>query len=246
MEATLPHSTTRAASPTRIAGRAMRLLGSLGLVGVFLMSVLLLVVAVVPELLHYRVMVMTGGSMSPAIDVGDVVLLKQPDRQSIRAGDVVTFNSLGRINESGTTTHRVIATKEIEAALYLQTQGDANPAPDPDLVAAASVYGSVALRVPKAGWVLDWISDPRHRAIFVIAAFLLVAMYELAPVAAGNVPPAQGGIPYRPTSIAGRTAISGSLLVTRLAAQRSSRLARPMGLAAPQTRPLAVEELDAA
>ena len=82
-----------------------------------------------------------SGSMTPAIGVGDVALVKLGDR-SVSVGDVVAYRWGNEI-----VVHRVI---KIVSGGFV-TKGDANPSPDPFVVKPSWILGKVVATVPKVG-----------------------------------------------------------------------------------------------
>jgi len=79
-----------------------------------------------------------SGSMSPAINPGDLVIVKGEDPISI--GDIVTVES----GES-TYTHRVF--EKLEGDRFV-LKGDANEDPDPSFVEASQIIGKVVMVFP--------------------------------------------------------------------------------------------------
>ncbi|MFH1382489.1 MAG: signal peptidase I [Chloroflexota bacterium] len=90
-----------------------------------------------------------SGSMSPAMEAGDVVVFAKISADKIKVGDVIGFRRPGKI----TVIHRVISIQETEGERLFVTKGDANDAPDPDPVIPDNVVGKVFLTVPKVGWI---------------------------------------------------------------------------------------------
>lgn len=108
------------------------------------------------ELVDREVIVIRGGSMSPAIDVGALIVVRATDPGDVRAGDVATIRS-----PSGTlVTHRVVDVIDADGAIRFRMKGDANMAPDPVLVEANALVGRVELQVPVAGYLLFLLSRP--------------------------------------------------------------------------------------
>lgn len=81
------------------------------------------------------------GSMTPAIRVGDCVLLDTTPYQEVQPGDIITYESLGSL-----VTHRVVEV----TPQGLVTKGDANPVNDP-AVDEAHYRGRVKLVLPGLG-----------------------------------------------------------------------------------------------
>jgi len=122
-----------------------------------LVAAALFVVVVVPPVLGLKTMVVTSGSMSPEVLVGDAVLVRPVSWQSVRVGDVIVFK---RIDGVGMTTHRVLATRGIQGKTYFQTKGDANSTPDANLTPGEAIFGKVAFTLPKGGYLVHFARGP--------------------------------------------------------------------------------------
>jgi signal peptidase I len=90
------------------------------------------------SLLGYRLMVVTGPSMTPRFGPGDAVVIRPTGATGIEVGDVITYRTPGT---DGMTTHRVVDIRRSEGTTWFETKGDANAAPDPLLTSADNVYG---------------------------------------------------------------------------------------------------------
>ena len=90
--------------------------------------------------------VIGSGSMRPALDVGDVVIVLKTDK--IEKGDIIQY----RAPEGFTITHRVIDIKRVDGEVVYITKGDANEKPDPP-VSKRQIVGKVIAVIPKVGWV---------------------------------------------------------------------------------------------
>ncbi len=102
--------------------------------------------------------VVISGSMEPAIQIDDLVLIAQ--KESYSPGDVVVYLRDGRW-----IIHRVIQVREDT----LITQGDANNLADPP-VPLAAVKGYMILRIPQGGKVVNFIKTPAVTAVLLAAA----------------------------------------------------------------------------
>ncbi len=91
--------------------------------------------------------VVSGGSMEPSMEVGDLALTRPVDAGDLRVGDVVRFRE-----GSTPVLHRLIKIERSPQGRLFVTQGDANNAPDPPII-AEQIEGKVVVTVPKAGWV---------------------------------------------------------------------------------------------
>jgi signal peptidase len=98
-------------------------------------------------LLGYQPTLVSGASMQPALELGDVVVTREVAPEEIRVGDIVRFQQGGSY-----IIHRVVEIEASEAGIYFVTQGDANNVADPPFSAIA-LRGKVIASVPKIGWV---------------------------------------------------------------------------------------------
>lgn len=99
--------------------------------------------------------IISGGSMSPLIRAGDVVLLDDtspPDGEMFAAGTVITFERTDGDAAGALVTHRVTG---LEDGNYL-TRGDANDGNDPRPVAPDQIVGAGRWLVPVVGLPLHW------------------------------------------------------------------------------------------
>lgn len=137
-----------------------------------LAAAVLLLVAVGPRVLDYRVVTVLGDSMSPEFGRGDVILSVPMRPQDLRVGDVLTFSSP---NEPGAlVTHRVIEVVEAGEAPVVRTRGDANTAPDPWKAELSGTLWRVGGDIPWLGWLLVWLRSP---VVSVIARYGAVAAF---------------------------------------------------------------------
>lgn len=135
---------------------------------VFVLAMLLATAG--PLALGDRPYVVRSGSMSPAIDTGDVVVVKPIAPAEARVGDIVTFeDSEGRL-----ITHRARAIEEGPKHFSFVTQGDANTTQERWRVASDGEIGRVRYRIPMLGYVAEPISSPPGRvALLIVPALLL-------------------------------------------------------------------------
>lgn len=125
-------------------------------------------------------MLVTSGSMSPALSPGDVVVVRTDpvpgDR--VEVGDVITF----RPRRGGTAvTHRVVDVRPGAAGeMSYVTKGDANRVVDTVAVTDSEIVGQVESVLP-AGRLLTAMTDPRIAVPVVLAVLLLEAALIVRP-----------------------------------------------------------------
>jgi signal peptidase len=125
-----------------------------------------------PLALGDRSFTMRSGSMTPAIETGDVVVTEPISPLSARVGDVVTFRDP---EGSGKLfSHRVQAVRPVGGDVRFVTRGDANTSTERWNVPADGSVGKVLYTVPKIGYALMWTGTvPARIALIVIPALLL-------------------------------------------------------------------------
>lgn len=128
----------------------------------------------VPTVFGKEVFVVRSGSMSPAIETGDAVLVSLVEEDvdiELQIGDVVTFRPSS--NDSLLISHRIVDAVQggDGRALYV-TKGDANSSRDTELVAPERIVGRVDARLPQVGRLLV-ASQGLGLMVLLVAAFLL-------------------------------------------------------------------------
>jgi signal peptidase len=156
---TIRHRGRHLAGPRPHVGAAhARLRPLLGrLVSLLLMVGLLLSMVVVYGMMDnrwYKVVGVVGDSMSPTIEMGDLIFLTRPE--VVEVGDIGVFQV-----DQRAVTHRIIG---ISADGGYLTQGDANPTPDDWEGADVDLVGIYRFRVPWLGRLLSagtgaWFTD---------------------------------------------------------------------------------------
>jgi signal peptidase I len=157
-------------SPFRAFGRAVRVglvWSAIGLVGALLLA------AAFPFALGDRSYVVRSGSMTPAIDTGDVLVAKPVAPLDVAVGDVVTFtdpDGSGRL-----ISHRVRTVHAVDGRVNFVTQGDANTGQEHWSVPKDGQIGQVLYRLPKLGYAIARIQTPVGRLGLIVLPALLLA-----------------------------------------------------------------------
>lgn len=120
-----------------------------------------------------RSLVVLTGSMQPALDPGDVVLVETDVRiDEIHEGDVITFQRHPGAGE--TVTHRVVEVTHDDRGTVLTTKGDANEDPDPMAVGEQMLVGRVDRTIPHLGHVVAAAQGPIAPLALVVLSILTV------------------------------------------------------------------------
>lgn len=108
------------------------------------------------------IVVVVSGSMTPAINKGDILFVQGRDPSLIqngtileKDGDVIVFDAYGLWGSAplDPIVHRVIGKWYDNNTWYFQTKGDANSIPDPEPISEDRVIGVVIGGIPFIGWI---------------------------------------------------------------------------------------------
>ena len=91
-------------------------------------------------------------SMTPNIDVYDVVFVKKADLDSLKVDDVITFYSTNAFFGNTPITHRIVEILDVpNTGTMYRVKGDANESADNEKVIPGNVIGKVMFKIPKLG-----------------------------------------------------------------------------------------------
>jgi len=118
--------------------------------------------------------------MSPTIPVGAEVVDQVVSGDSLRVGDVTTYEH--PLHPGTYITHRVVSIDRTAAAPFLTTRGDANAAADPWRVPLQRSMLRVALSIPLLGYLLGGLGSPFGHLLLVLmvvagAVFFVAEMW---------------------------------------------------------------------
>jgi len=136
----------------REGGMVMRLMATVATAA--LTTLLLAVILLNVGFLGFRSMVVISGSMSPTLNVGDIVITKSVPPEELAVGDVVRYRR-SQVN----IVHRILDVQDTGNGIVLTTKGDANNTIDSPAPAPIDVIGKSVMRVPKLGWLTILLSQ---------------------------------------------------------------------------------------
>lgn len=129
------------------------------------------------RLMGYTPYVVLSASMSPEINVGDVIYSQATRASDVQVGDVVTFVAS---DYQTVVTHRVLRINQ--ATETIVTKGDANSIEDPP-ISFSQVLGVVRFSIPKLGYIALRVSTPPVPYILVglcVVAVSYLLAYNVA------------------------------------------------------------------
>jgi signal peptidase len=121
---------------------------------------------------NYKILLVQSGSMSPAINTGDLVIVKPSSKY--KKGDIVTFLSKGKI----TTTHRIADIQNNQ----IITKGDANQVNDQGFIEKEQILGKVFYNLPNFGYLVIFIKSIPGLIIFIIIPTTIIVYQEFVQI----------------------------------------------------------------
>jgi signal peptidase I len=102
-----------------------------------------------------------GTSMEPTLHRGDLAIVRR--REAYRAGDVVLYDSH---DLDAKVLHRI---RSVEDGRFV-FKGDNNDFVDPEHPTGEQLVGTLWVRVPAVGTLVEWLREPLHLALLVALA----------------------------------------------------------------------------
>ena len=133
----------------------------------------------------YNAFVVLTGSMLPDIQVYDVVVTKKVAAKTLEEGDVITFASSDSRFLNTIITHRIIKKnydKETNAYTF-QTKGDNKNVADSALVNSNNIYGKVIIKIPKLGYLQEFLTTDGGWIMVILLPCLVVISYDIVKLA---------------------------------------------------------------
>ena len=130
---------------------------------------------------NFNAYVVLTGSMIPDIMPKDVIFTKKVDIEDIEVGDVITFVSSDNRFTGSIITHRVVDIIHEEGTdkYKFQTKGDNNNVADLALVEDYNVLGRVFFKIPKVGYIQDFLATQGGWIIVILIPCLAVLSYDI-------------------------------------------------------------------
>ncbi|MEE8239384.1 MAG: signal peptidase I [Nitrososphaerales archaeon] len=121
--------------------------------------------------------VVSSGSMIPALEVGDIILVNGGQRvDSLEIGEIIVFTLPTNPTGDRVIVHRVNGIIGLDGEVGLKTKGDNNPSIDGWTVREREFIGKVILRIPAIGWLAIWLAPPLNYYAVVLIVLLILAV----------------------------------------------------------------------
>lgn len=161
-------------APARRRNRFKRFCSCLGTFATAVVTIIAIILVGL-KIAGFRTFTVMSGSMEPEYPVGSMIYVKPINYKSLKVGDVISYVAN---NDKTIVTHRIVAierdSKDPET-LRFKTQGDANSAPDANLVHYKNVLGTPVIIIPHIGYFAHNIQQPPGIYIALVVGTLLLA-----------------------------------------------------------------------
>lgn len=119
-------------------------------------------------------------SMTPNIDVYDVVFVKKTDLDSLKVDDVITFYSTNAFFGNTPITHRIVEILDVpNTGTMYRVKGDANESADNEKVIPGNVIGKVMFKIPKLGKLQFFLASKSGWLIAILIPAICVVAYDI-------------------------------------------------------------------
>lgn len=129
----------------------------------------------------FNAYVVLTGSMLPDIVPGDVVVTKGYEPEELEVGDIITFLSSDSRFYGETITHRIVEifVDPTTGEYSYRTKGDNNNTEDMALAYNKDILGKVILKIPKIGYVQDFLISKSGWIIAILIPCLGILAYDI-------------------------------------------------------------------
>ena len=118
-------------------------------------------------------------SMTPSIDVYDVVFVKKVDPSKLKVNDVITFYSSNAYLSGTPITHRIVEILNMpDNETMFMVKGDANERADDEKVYSDRVLGKVLFKFPKLGKLQYFLASKGGFITAILIPSILIILYD--------------------------------------------------------------------
>lgn len=167
--------------------RAFRIVKNvlLGVVFALLLCMLIIILTArihgeTPKLFWHAVYRVSSASMTPYLQVGDIILCEDCDPMALKAGEIITYNGTSGQFAGKHVTHRVVKAPYLnpdDGKYYLITKGDDNPVEDSP-IEVTQVTGKYVKKIDFLRSIYDFFITP-WGLLSIIALILLAFSSEI-------------------------------------------------------------------
>ena len=130
-----------------------------------------------------RMMIVLTGSMRTEFPEGDIIFTVDVDPKDLKKGDIITFESDDVNMDKGRivmVTHEIVKVNKDENGKLVSftTAGTTTGKEDPDPVYPSQVVGKYIGKIPKLGYVFEFLKTTPGYVCCILIPFLLIIGYQ--------------------------------------------------------------------
>ena len=122
----------------------------------------------IPAIFGYKPFIVMSGSMEAELYKGDLVVVKDVDKKTIKKSDIIAF----RDKKNHVVTHRIVEVINDNGKKAFITKGDNNDTTDVGAVYLNNIEGKYVFKIAKAGNVLLVLQKPM--TLFIMLTVILI------------------------------------------------------------------------
>ena len=127
-----------------------------------------------------RFYIVLSDSMSATdFDAGDLVVVKEVDPTTLKAGDIIAYQSQNSDNYGATVTHKIRAkTTDANGNPGFITYGTTTGVDDETVVTYPFILGKYQMALPQVGTFFQFLKTPQGYIVCILIPFLLLIIYQ--------------------------------------------------------------------
>ena len=134
----------------------------------------------IPTLFNRTVFTIQTDSMEDTIKVGDLIIGKKVEPDTLKEGDIISFKSFTADGQLFINTHRIVGIDYIDGVRYFQTKGDNLDQPDLRKVADGDIVSLyTGTRLAGMGKVLDFLNTQLGFFFVIVFPVLLYTIWQV-------------------------------------------------------------------
>ena len=149
------------------------------IIGLVIFLFIIRITGNVPSIFGYSVYRVRSDSMTPTLEVNDVILDRKVAPEDIEKGDIITYLCEVGEMKGQTITHRVVEDPVIDGGIYYyQTQGDKVGATPDAKISYSQVLGEYVSKIPWIDKLYTFFLSPYGLVTFILIIMVLFG-YEM-------------------------------------------------------------------
>lgn len=126
----------------------------------------------------FRLFTIVTGSMSPELDIGEVILVKETNLDKLKKGNLITYRGMSGDYKDKIVTHKIVDIKEENNQKIFYTKGIKNLSEDP-AVYGEQVYGKVIYKPLILSLLSKIVRNKFGFILLILIPLIAILIYEM-------------------------------------------------------------------